>query len=162
MLAFMVMLMVSGSGSASLPLACPSLQPLREVPRPDLMPFFSLMSKLPMPDFSGTPSPKKPLTETKFEGHQDSRKSPGHASGSSPILNRMGVVGMAFLMCCILQLHSHDLQQLCRLVHFPNFWISGGALLPIGLCSIWLKVTIFSLGNIVHYSIILNCLTIES
>ena len=57
-------------------------------------------------------------------------------------------------MCCRPKLHHHLLLLLCRLVHFPSFKISGGALLPTSLCLISLRVTIFSLGVNLPCSII--------
>ena len=30
---------------------------------------------------------------------------------------------------------------LCRLVHHQKFYISGEALLPVGVCVMWLRVT---------------------
>ena len=53
---------------------------------------------------------------------------------------------MSFLMCDSLQFHHHQLRLFCRLVHFQNFWISGASLLPVVLCLLWSRVTIFSLG----------------
>ena len=40
---------------------------------------------------------------------------------------------------------SSSVLQVCMLSHF---WISGEALLQIGLCLIWYRVTIFSLGHV--------------
>ena len=61
-------------------------------------------------------------------------------------LGRRGVMGMAFLMCCSSQLHCCHLYLSHRVVHFP-------------LCKIWFRVTNFSLGAILHCSILLKALT---
>ena len=57
------------------------------------------------------------------------------------------------MMWYCLQLHQHRLHLLCRLVLFPSFYIIGEALLPISVCLIWAKVTIFGLDAILHCSI---------
>ena len=123
-LAFMVAL--TGSLlrlSNNLPMACSSLQHLLEMGKPDIKPGFGLMFKImPLPDSSGGPLAKKPHLETRIGNHQESRKSSGFASGSS--INSIGrrvAMGMAFLMCCSLQLYWHHLLSLCMLVHVPRF-----------------------------------------
>ena len=56
-------------------------------------------------------------------------------------------------MCNNPQLHHFLL--LFRLVHFPSFDINGrGALLPTGLCLIWLRVIIFHLDLVLPCSIV--------
>ena len=49
---------------------------------------------------------------------------------------------------------STSTSSVVQLVHFPNILINGEVLLPICLCIIWLKFTIFSLSAITSYSII--------
>ena len=66
-----------------------------------------------------------------------------------------------FLMCYHLHLYQNHFHLLCRSVTLPKFFISGKALLPIGLCWIWLKVTIFSIGTTSHYSVISKSLTLR-
>ena len=80
----------------------------------------------------------------------------------SLILGRRDAMGDGnpdVLHCC--WLHKQHLHKLCRLVHFPSFFISGEALLPTGLCLICLKVTIFSLGAILYYAVISNGLKLR-
>ena len=45
-----------------------------------------------------------------------------------------------------------------RLVCFLNFWISGEALHPTGLCLIWFRATIFSLDPVLPCSVIFSTL----
>ena len=78
-----------------------------------------------------------------------------------PILGRRGVVKSVFQMCCFLQLYQYHLYTLCRLVYYTNFWTIGEALLPIGLCIIWLRVTIFSIDALLHHYLSLNNVTIR-
>ena len=68
---------------------------------------------------------------------------------------------MVFLMVYCSKLHQFNLHQLCGLVCLHNFKSVENALLHQGLCLMWLKVKIFSLGAILHYSMISDCLTLR-
>ena len=61
--------------------------------KPDLKPVLSLISEWPVPDSSGMLLAKKPQMEIKFEGHENSRKSSGHASGTSTDSEKKGSCG---------------------------------------------------------------------
>ena len=68
---------------------------------------------------------------------------------SSAESRRKGAWGSALLMCQspqLLQPPHHLHMQLFRLVYFSNFLINCKALHPTGLCLIWFRFTIFSLG----------------
>ena len=67
---------------------------------------------------------------------------------------------MALLMCYIPQPHHHLL--LCNWYTSPIFSSVGGALLPTGLCKIWLSITIFSLGFIPPCSILSSSSNIKT
>ena len=68
----------------------------------------------------------------------------------SMIPRRKGPMGISFLMY-----HSlYHLHLLHTLVPFLLSYVSGDALLPIVLCLVWWRVTIFSLGVTLCYSII--------
>ena len=72
----------------------------------------------------------KPYLYSKSDGYQGGSKS---IEGLLPVLLTLrirGAVGDA-----IPDMYSlHHLHLLCRFVPFLNSWISGVALLPIGLC----------------------------
>ena len=100
--------------------------------------FWFNVQKQSVPEPGGTSFPKKPPLDRKSEGHQGGRKSMGGA------------------LISITDLHPY---LLCRLVPFLTSWISKEALPLIGLCLIWCRVIIFSLGVTLHYSVISNSLT---
>ena len=85
---------------------------------------------------------------------QVARSAGGSVSASSTDARKNGAMGSALLICHIAQPPHHPQLQFFRLVCFPNFWISGEALLLTGLCLIWFRITIFSLGHALPYSII--------
>ena len=64
-------------------------------------------------------------------------------------------------MFCSLQLHQHHLYLQYRLMHIYSLQFNGETVLPIGVCLISLKVTIFSLGAIIHYSVIIKWFNIQ-
>ena len=107
-----------------------------------------------VPGTSGASLPKRPHLESGNEAYLSAKKSAG-----PPVLLRLGekgAWGLVLLTCQSPQLlqHPHHLHlQLFRLVCFSNFLISGEVLHPIGLCLIWLGVTIFSLGPLLPCSV---------
>ena len=110
-----------------------------------------------VPGPSGTSLAKKPHFGCGNEAHPSGKKSAGGSvSASSAETRRKGAMGLALLMCQspqLLQPPHHLHLQLFRLACFSNFLIHGEALHPIGMCLIWFRVTIFSLGLILPCSI---------
>ena len=91
-----------------------------------------------VPGTSGASLPKRPHLESGNEAHLSSKKSRS-----------------AFLMCQspqLLQPPPHVHLQLFRLVCFSNVLINEEALHPTGLCLIWFRITIFSLGPVLPCS----------
>ena len=63
----------------------------------------------------------------------------------------VGMLGLALQSnssnCLVLMLHRK----------LGKYWFTGRASLPIGVCLIQLRVTIFSLGAVLQYSVTLKC-----
>ena len=125
------------------PLDCPSLRNARAKLKGGIR--FNLQ-KQSVPECDGASLVKKPHLDAKSNYHQGGRKSAGGVSTVQLILGRSKPWWMVFLRWYSLQPHHHHLHPLCRFVYFHRFFISGVTLLPIGLCLIWLQVTIFNLG----------------
>ena len=119
------------------------------------------VQKHPVPKSSGRPLAKKLYLELKLKFIRETGSHLVVYLLVPMILGRQGTMRIAFLMCHSLQLQQDHLHPLCRLAHFPSFYINGEVLLPIGLCLIWLKVTIFSLGAILCNSVKSNGLRLR-
>ena len=112
--------------------------------------FYFNLQKRPVPESSGASLAKRPDLESWIVAGSllvvvsissaDARKKGSHG-------------GSVFLISYSPQPHHHFL-LLCRLVCFSIFWISGGTLLPTGLCLKWFMVTILSLGHVLPCSVI--------
>ena len=107
--------------------------------------------KGPVPESNGASLAKRSHTESTVRAHAGGRKSAGGSvSASSADAKKKGNCGVGTL----------DVSQTTVLIFsfaglytFP-FFINGDALLPTGLCFIWFRLTIFSLGHIFPCSII--------
>ena len=106
-----------------------------------------------MPQSSCPSLAKRPHLETGNEAHPGGKNcAGGSVSTSSADTRRKGVWGSALLMCCSHQPH-HLHVQIFRLVCFSIFFINREVLHLTGLCLIWFRVTIFSLGPILPCSL---------
>ena len=112
------------------------------------------VQKQPVPDSKGDSVVKKPCLDTRSESHQVAGSQLGLRLPVLLTLGRRGAMGDGIPDVLQYVTYLHNPHLLCKVVHFQNFSVSGEALLPIGLCLIWLMVTIFSLDATIHYSII--------
>ena len=125
------------------PLECPSLQPLWGMPEPSkrlgsgLMYRNSLCWSLVVPPCQRSHALMPSLAVV--------RKLVGGESRSSTDSRKKRSCGGWHSWCITV--------FVVQVGTFPNSWINGGALLPIGLCLMWWRFTIFSLCTTLHYSI---------
>ena len=121
--------------SNSLPWASLSLPPMRGskvIPRTG---FHFIVQKRPVPESSGASLTRRPHQESRIEAYPGGRKSTcGSISASSADDRKKESHETVIPMCYSPQPHHHLLLLLFRLVCFSIFLISGGALLPTGLC----------------------------
>ena len=102
------------------------------------------------------PLQNKAYLENRIESCHDKRKSSGHAYGGSTDSRKKGSHGNSIHDVLQSTTSSTSSSSIVQIGTLPQFVDHGESLLPIGLYIVWLTITIFTLGAILHYSIISN------
>ena len=108
-----------------------------------------------MPECSGASLAKRPHLDSRIENCPGGKKSAGGSvSVSSADARKKGAMGVGTPDVSLSTAFSSSSSLVLQIDMLSHFWINREALLPTGLCLIWFRVTMFSLGHVLTFSVI--------